>query len=156
MRVSLAALAALSVAFVYLGCNAKVETTCVGGSCVPLAPNTVASSSSGGPCFSTCGDVTKPTGKTGEFPCEVEKILADNCRRCHTDPPTKGAPFPLVKYERSQELYGAKVLFVAMENAVRTKFMPLEPPKLTDPEITAITSWNCSCSPPRDPGVTCK
>jgi len=32
----------------------------------------------------------------GSLPCAVDKVLADNCRKCHSSPPQYGAPMPLV------------------------------------------------------------
>jgi uncharacterized membrane protein len=104
-------------------------------------------------CFTDC-DITKATGRTGDYPCAVEKILKDNCQRCHTNPLMGGAPFPLVSYEDSQDAT-SKVIFAFMYQAVESEYMPLEPPKLTDDEKSAILDWACACAPPRDPEEIC-
>ncbi|MBM4359779.1 MAG: hypothetical protein FJ096_16875 [Deltaproteobacteria bacterium] len=151
-------------------CSAELETTCVGGICEPLPPSSVASSSeaaststgggSGGAgggapvCFAAC-DVTQATTRTGKYPCAIEKVLADNCRRCHTTPTTGGAPFSLDAYEDSQALYAGKVIFSRIKGAVESKFMPLSPPTLSDEEIEAFTEWTCACAPPRAASETC-
>lgn len=153
-----------------VSCTAKLETTCVGGECEPLVPSAVSSSSSaasasagagggggGGAaaCFDGC-DVKVASPRLGEYPCAVEKILADNCRRCHSDAAPGSAPFSLDTYEASQALYAGEVLFSRIKTVVDSKFMPLSPPALTDEELTAISEWACACAPPRGPGESCK
>ena len=41
---------------------------------------------------------TNGTGGTssGGLPCDVAKVLADNCQQCHSAPPKFGAPMPLI------------------------------------------------------------
>ncbi len=169
--VSLALAASLGSA-----CSAQLETTCVGGVCEPLPPSTASSSSEasttagggsgeggagtggaggGAPaCFEGC-DITQPTARTGQYPCAIEAILADNCRRCHTTPIQGGAPFPLDTYEDSQALFVGKVIFSRIKGAVESQFMPLTPPALTDVDIEAFTEWACACAPPRAASETC-
>lgn len=159
----------LSIAAVAAACSAELETTCVGGPCEPLPPSAASSSSasssagsSGGggqgggapACFDGC-DVSQATDRTGAYPCAIEKVLADNCRRCHTTPTMGGAPFSLDDYEDSQALFVGKVVFARIKGAVESKFMPLTPPELTDEEVESFTSWACDCAPPRDPSETC-
>ncbi len=166
MRIWLGSFAVLSVA--YLGCNANLDTTCVGGACQPLAQSTVTSSTSttggsgggggGSSCFVGC-DVSKPTTRTGEFPCDIEKILSTVCRNCHTNPKEKvGVPFVLLKYEDSQQLYGDMVIFAKMQHAIDIKFMPLAPYKdaFTTAQRKTIIDWACACGPPRDAGAMCQ
>jgi hypothetical protein len=186
--------AALAAAWLLPACNSPIasdpagHTTCVGGVC----PNGAATASSsattstgsggagGGP---TCiidpdhqanqpnCDFGKVSMKTGEFPCDIEKILGKTtdamggCRRCHQEPAVNGAPFSLVKYEDSQNctaascqggLYGAKTIFWRMALNTKTKFMPLGGPPLDDDAIQALQDWACACAPPRAPGEKCQ
>jgi hypothetical protein len=152
-------LAALGVAA--FSCEANVESRCVGGNgnCTeteftdPSTSTTGTGGGGGGGCFSNC-DPTVGLGLTGEFPCEIEVIM-DNCRRCHTTPAASGAPFPLDTYAEAQVDYFDEFIWQRLGDAVATDFMPLQPPKLTDPEKGALDAWICECAPPREAGVTC-
>lgn len=148
MRLVFAALLLVSA------CNADVTTTCVGGdgSC-DTYPQSGALPAD--PCFSGC-DVTAASGRTGQFPCAVEKILADNCRRCHTTqkPPLQQPPFELDTYEESQAIYFGMAIWARMKAAIDDDFMPLEPPKLTPEEKNVLVDdWVCKCAPPRAEGA---
>ena len=48
------------------------------------------------------GDAALPgqvaEGGTGSLPCDVDAVLAANCRQCHASPPLFGSPMPLVTY----------------------------------------------------------
>jgi hypothetical protein len=39
-----------------------------------------------------------PPVTSSSLPCDVDAVLASNCRQCHTAPPRFGAPMPLVTY----------------------------------------------------------
>lgn len=173
MRIIALAFASMGLALV-AACQADLESSCVGGVCEPLPPAAGASSSatsassssgatggSGGAggsaplCFDGC-DVTKASGKTGEYPCAVERIMLDNCARCHATPTKSGAPFPLDTYGASQELYAETAIFARLKSTVESGFMPLSPPELTDDEVQTLVDWACACAPPRAPGETCR
>lgn len=47
---------------------------------------------------SSSGQVVGNTTGVG-LPCDVDKVLADNCRQCHQDPTRYGAPMPLLSFE---------------------------------------------------------
>ncbi|WP_394845240.1 peptidylglycine alpha-amidating monooxygenase [Pendulispora brunnea] len=62
-----------------------------------------------------CGDgqnATSPNGNDGgvsndvsggrHLPCAVDEVLARNCRSCHSNPPSYGAPMPLVTWDDLQ------------------------------------------------------
>jgi hypothetical protein len=38
------------------------------------------------------------SGTTGDLPCDVDRVLAQNCRNCHGESPKYGAPMPLVTH----------------------------------------------------------
>jgi hypothetical protein len=58
------------------------------------------------------------------FPCEVDAVLADKCRRCHQDPMVDGAPFPLLEWKKTQEVYSGKPIWQRMQAAVGSGYMP--------------------------------
>ncbi|MBX3193329.1 MAG: peptidylglycine alpha-amidating monooxygenase [Labilithrix sp.] len=63
--------------------------------------------------FAACGDTVNPIDPSNDggalpeggnqagpsgLPCDVDKVLATNCRQCHASPPQFGAPMPLVTH----------------------------------------------------------
>jgi hypothetical protein len=137
-------------------CEAKLDSpTCVGGDGTCDDHNLGAGVGGGPGCFDGC-DIQSVSGRTGEYPCEVDVIM-DNCRRCHTEPPLENAPFSLETYADSQELHFTHARWYRMKRVVETDVMPQDPPKLTDEEkAILIDGWICECAPPREPGVTCR
>jgi hypothetical protein len=144
-------LAAFFVALL-AGCNADLETACVGGDCSPYVPTKPPL----GECYDDC-DLTQPSFTSGEYPCAVDAII-DNCRRCHLPDGIRAptVPFSLDTYLDAQALYFDKVIWGRMEPMVSADFMPLEPPKLTaDEKAILLDGWACQCAPPRPPGEVC-
>jgi hypothetical protein len=88
------------------------------------------------------------------------------CQRCHNDPQVNGAPFSLLTWPDTQNLYpavGGKPIWQKMHAAVTSKFMPLcaescptnfDPPveKLTDDERNTLLAW-LECPQPVDSPV---
>jgi hypothetical protein len=175
------ALGAVAAAF-GAGCNADLTPSCVGGdgtcdeAIAPLAdPQTSgpgggqggAGGAGGGPgCF--VGDChTVESGQTGDYPCDVEAVLAASCRRCHTakaqpeiSPPVllDGTPLVYDDYEITQRLYTMsppRAVFFFIKNDVDKMTMPLLPPPISAEQIKVLSDWGCNCAPPRAPGETC-
>ncbi len=95
------------------------------------------------------------------LPCDIDVILEAKCRRCHTEPQENSAPFPLLTWEDTRAEYIGKPIYVRMQNAVETEFMPLtalqlDPPveKLTAAEKDTLLAWLADCAKPVD-GVVC-
>ena len=95
------------------------------------------------------------------LPCDVDAVLEAKCRRCHTEPQANGAPFPLLTWEDTQGTYVGKPIYVRMQNAIETGFMPftaltLDPPveDLTQQEKDTLLAWLADCAKPVD-GVVC-
>ena len=65
---------------------------------IVLASACGATSAEVGPGSGADGGTGTPVdpGVSGVIPCDVDKVLAANCRSCHGSPPTYGAPMPLV------------------------------------------------------------
>ena len=149
-------------------CEADVDDGCLTGGCLPpeqesLTTVTAASGTGsggaggegGGVPIPTCDidaecPVTTPGPTTGCYPPEVFAVLDAKCHRCHQDPPQNGAPFSLLDYAKTQELYGPKTIYARMYAATTTDFMPLTPPDLTDEELAVLTEWLCQCAPSAD------
>lgn len=116
---------------------------------------------------------TTPPNQTG-LPCNVDKVLANNCRKCHSSPPQFGAPMPLVthadltaasKSNPSKKVYE---LVVAKTTAGAAEAMPPPPnAPLTPADKATLDAWAAAGAPsstesctspeggPVDPGVKC-
>ncbi len=98
-------------------------------------------------CLATLGCAGEPSDAEATY-CDVEPILAARCVRCHQDPQQHGAPFPLLSYGDTQQVYSGTVIYRRMATAVDRGDMPpvflsLEPPveDVSDEEIATITAW---------------
>src|SRR5690606_28569175 len=98
------------------------------------------------------------------YPCDVYEVLQAKCLRCHGDPLENGPPFTLATWQDTQLDYLGKPRWQAMQNAVKTDFMPaiffntldppLEPPVegLTDAEKQTLLDWFDAGAPASDVG----
>lgn len=74
----------------------------------------------------------------GGFPCEVDKVLAVSCRRCHWEPRENEAPFALVRYDDIERMRSGKPISKLMEQMVEADLMPpLDEP--VEPKVTPLT-----------------
>lgn len=64
------------------------------------------------------------TTQAAGFPCDVDRVLADVCRRCHWDPLENDAPFAMKSWEGLQEKRDGKPIFVLMQQMVEADLMP--------------------------------
>lgn len=74
------------------------------------------------------------------FPCEIEKILATSCRRCHWEPREYDAPFSLVKWEATRETRSGKFIFELMRKQVAADLMPPVLEVVAEPPVEALRS----------------
>ena len=91
------------------------------------------------------------TGTGGDEPPtwegEIQAILADNCIRCHQNPPQRGAPsgFRFDKYDESEGTDGWEGAFERRERilqrAVIAQSMPPGGPPLGETERALIDAW---------------
>ena len=122
------------------------------------------------------GTVTPvPPGVSGVIPCDVDKVLAANCRSCHDASPKFGAPMALVTWadlhapaisDSKRKVYD----LVAERIADDVKPMPQAPnARLSAADRATITTWtsggaaavgpaaDCTAAPPPPPVMTaCK
>jgi hypothetical protein len=143
-----------------VGCDAELETSCItGDNCGAYEP--VPGEQDLGDCLEGCA-ITQAGTETGDYPCEVQKIMDDICTNCHGDPPTSGAPFPLATYADGVALDGDLVVYAKIVTAVGLEddpedYMPLGGPPLDSAQRSALLDdWACVCAPPRDDGETCE
>jgi hypothetical protein len=152
-------------------CTANLDESCIAGPC--RATDTAASSSAassgtggssgeggaggGGGSEPVCdpNDPNIPT--TGEYPCDVFEVLKNNCFECHTDPPVKGAPFPLLKFEYTREMYGGKLKWELMKSDIKSGYMPFnKPADLMGADLKTMQDWFAKCAPPVPDGTGCE
>jgi uncharacterized membrane protein len=81
--------------------------------------------------------------------CDVEPLLQSKCQRCHTDPPSHGAPFSLVSYADTQVLdkqgnsRATHMRDMIAQGTMPATFVKLTPPvePLSDDERTTLLAW---------------
>lgn len=101
------------------------------------------------------------------LPCDVEEVLVAKCRRCHTTPTRHAAPFPLLTWEDTQQIFrDDRPRFKVMASAIKSGFMPYNtkanPPvePATDAEKQVIIDWaeagapRASCPPTPAPSAS--
>lgn len=109
-----------------------------------------------------CADGGTAPSVAIEF-CQAEIILRTVCQKCHADPPMHGAPFPLVTYQDTQEVFdrvNGTLRWQRMQEVVALDFMPLRglpdvPVELlTCEEKSTLMGWLDQCARPEG-GTDC-
>lgn len=81
------------------------------------------------------------------LPCDVNRVLKDKCRRCHTIPSRHAAPLALLTWEQVHAERHGQPVHVLMARAIRTDSMPFRIPanppieRLTAEERKTLLSW---------------
>jgi hypothetical protein len=101
------------------------------------------------------GPRTKADGPSG-LPCNVDTILAKNCRKCHSDPPQYGAPMPMLTWDDLQkpapafEKYKVNELVALKIDDDLNPMPPAPNPRLSEGDRDIIKSW-VAAGAPKDP-----
>lgn len=81
------------------------------------------------------------------LPCDVDRILANNCRKCHSFPPQYGAPMPLTSHEAlsrpAPSDSSIKVYDMALKR-IADDAKPMPPPpnaRLSEAERATLRAW---------------
>jgi uncharacterized membrane protein len=93
--------------------------------------------------------------RTGAFPCDVNRVVASTCRKCHTRPPENGAPFPLDTYEDTQADLDGQPIYTYMKVALETSRMPLAPVELDQGGRAVLLAWLRAGAPPSTQSDAC-
>jgi hypothetical protein len=129
-------------------------------------------------CGATTGDVAPGADggpgssggvATGSLPCDVDAVLAQNCRKCHSSSPQYGAPMPLVTLA---DLHAAaksdaqRKVYELVPERIADDTKPMPPPpnaRLADADRATLTKWAqagapastdaCGATPPTPPPV---
>jgi hypothetical protein len=96
-------------------------------------------------------NVTPKVTVAGDIPCAPNAVLRTVCQRCHTSPPTNGAPFPLVTYSDIHTEIDGRPIWFWMEKVVRMGDMPLPPVEIAARDRDTILDWVRRGAPSGDP-----
>jgi hypothetical protein len=155
---------AAMTAILFAGCNANLTDGCLSGNCPPPEATTTGGGQ-GGKGGQDGGVPCGPLPATGDFPCDVFKVIHGTCNRCHQDPPLIGAPFPLLTYEDTQMPYDThgKLRYQRMREVIQPDGSPHMPfmstkivvPELTAAELATLDAW-LACPTPTAQGQGCE
>jgi cytochrome c551/c552 len=98
-------------------------------------------------------------GTTQYLPCDVDSVLARNCRSCHSNPPQFAAPMPLVTYAdlraiapADPDTTGTNVpVYQAVEQRINDNAAPMpQPPnpRLNAADTATLDNWVDAGAPP--------
>ena len=141
-------------------CDARVTEGCLGGVCgsggAGGQSGTTAAADAGadGDAAPACA----PTPQTGDYPCDVFAVVHRNCHPCHQDPPVGGAPFSLLTYADTQQVFlPGKLVFQQMHDQIQPGADPRMPfgGALTAGDQAALEAWLSACAPPVAAGTGC-
>lgn len=73
---------------------------------------------------------------------DVKAIIDNNCLNCHSDPPTNGAPIPLVTFDQVKNSTENGTLISRIQSqAGQSGAMPLGAPRLPQSLIDIVVQW---------------
>lgn len=100
-----------------------------------------------------CAGHTVEEARLGALPCDVDRVVATNCRSCHANPPAFGAPMSLVAWDdfhakavSTPSKTVAELVLARTHDAVRP--MPQPPrPRLGPSDQKIIDDWIAAGAP---------
>jgi hypothetical protein len=98
------------------------------------------------------------TPQTGDFPCDVFAVVHKNCNPCHQMPPKNGAPFPLLMYSDTQQVFQpGELVFQQMFISIGPNGLPRMPlgGMLSPADYDTLEGWLGRCAPPVPLGTGC-
>lgn len=110
--------------------------------------------SSGG--TSSGGTSSSGGGVGGNLPCDVDAVLAKNCRSCHGEPTKFGAPMPLISnadLQASAKLTPGKKVYEQVAARIHDDAAPMpQPPnpRLSAGDMAIIDGWVAKGAPAGD------
>jgi len=156
---------AAAASFLAAACDASVTESCIGGPCtIGTGGGGTTSSTSGsgtgtGGMSSTGGTAGCPdTPRTGDFPCDVFAVVHQSCNPCHQSPPLGGAPFPLLTYADTQQVFApGELIYQQMYISVGPSGSPRMPfgSMLAPADYATLYGWLGMCAPPVAAGTGC-
>lgn len=98
-------------------------------------------------------DAAAPAPASNGLPCDVDAVLAANCRQCHTSPPQFGAPMPLTSHDALHAPLpsdGSRKVYERVVERIASDQSPMPPPpnaRLSDADRATLTSWVAAGAP---------
>lgn len=136
----------LVVATVLAAATAAFTAAC-GSSDAEVGP----AADGGGTTTTDGGTTTTPT--SSGIPCDVDAILAKDCRKCHSSPPQFGAPMPLMTHAdltAAAKSNPAKKVYELVTAKIDDDASPMPPPpnaRLATAERDKIKAWVAAGAP---------
>jgi hypothetical protein len=138
-------------------CDARVTEGCLGGVC-----GSGGAGGHGGAAPVDAGPDAPPgcapSPQAGDYPCDVFAVVHANCHPCHQDPPAGGAPFSLLRYADTQQVFQpGKLVFQQMRDQIQPGADPRMPfgGALTSGDQATLDAWLDACAPPVPAGTGC-
>jgi hypothetical protein len=135
------------LSIVVLAGSVSLASAC-GGSSGGAGPGTGT-----GPDGGSSGGAVAPDGVTGDLPCDVDAVLAANCRRCHDASPKYGAPMPLVTaadLHAAAKTSSARRVYELIPGRIAEDGAPMPPApnaRLSDADRATLGAWVSSGAP---------
>lgn len=82
-----------------------------------------------------------------EIPCEPRAVLQTVCQQCHTSPPVRSAPFPIVTLTDVRTMRSGGVVRDLMIAQLMAHRMPLAPVTIDDSQRATLLAWLQSGAP---------
>lgn len=135
-------------------CGSLASVLVLAGAC---GGGTSAAPARGGPSDPDAGTVVQAASG---LPCDVDKVLADNCRKCHAAPPQFGSPMPLVTWDdlhaAAPTITGKKV-HEAVVDRIASDERPMPPAPnapLSEADRKVLSDWSLAGGPRSDADCT--
>ena len=99
------------------------------------------------------GGAGSVTTGAGDLPCDVDAVLARNCRQCHGSPPSFGAPMPLLSsadLHAAAKLAAGKKVYEAVGMRIHDDAAPMPQapnPRLSAADMATLDSWIVAGAP---------
>jgi hypothetical protein len=101
-------------------------------------------------CGNKAGGGATSSPSARELPCDVASILDANCTKCHSQPPSFGAPMPLVTYDDVAAIRNGSPTIDLMLQRVTSQTAPMPPAPnapLTPAEVATLQAWSSAGAP---------
>jgi hypothetical protein len=97
--------------------------------------------------------------ETHDIPCAVADVLAHRCWSCHDDPPSFGAPMPLIRrsdFVAPAVTNSSRAVYDLVGVRIDSDTRPMPPTgELTDDERATLHAWLAEDVPARDAATSC-
>lgn len=104
-------------------------------------------------------DEAPQSSASSALPCDVDDVLARQCRHCHSSPPKFGAPMPLVTgadVRAAAPSDPAKPVYARMGERIHDPVAPMpQGGRLSTSDLGILDAWIARGAPASNDGATC-